>query len=146
MYQKLFHNKKNKKGFTLIELLVVVAIIGVLSLIGLRVYAIQQEKVKDAIVKGNASTIHTLIQSELGEHALSDVDEAFLNDIVSNSGIRNPYNALDQTLSYYSSPDKPAASTAGEVYVWIDDLDVFHINGWNENGDDVLPVDLTANK
>ena len=42
---------KNKKGFTLIELMFVVVIIGVLALMGLRLYSTQQEKAKNAIVK-----------------------------------------------------------------------------------------------
>jgi len=37
---------KNTKGFTLIELLVVIAIIGVLALMGLRLYLTQQDKAK----------------------------------------------------------------------------------------------------
>jgi type IV pilus assembly protein PilA len=52
---------KNKKGFTLIELLIVISIIGVLALMGLRVYGNQQEKAKNAIVKANAGTVQTLI-------------------------------------------------------------------------------------
>ncbi len=61
----MYSFRKSKKGFTLIELMVVVAIIGILALLGLRLYLTQQQKAKDAIVKANAGTTQTLLQSEL---------------------------------------------------------------------------------
>ena len=134
------------KGFTIIELIVVVAIIGIISLIGLRLYLTQQEKAKGAIVKGNASTIQTLIQSELSDNSLSEVDESFLNQVVINSGIHNPVNGAKQISSYYSTPDKSVDNIPGMIYIWKDSGDVFHVNGWNTEGDDVLPTDLTSRK
>jgi hypothetical protein len=34
----------------------------------------------------------------------------------------------------------------GNVYIWKDDTDIFHINGWDNSGNDVLETDLTARK
>lgn len=93
---------KNTKGFTLIELLIVISIIGVLALMGLRLYLTQQDKAKNAIVIANASTVHTLIQGGLLDH---DYTASPSNDVLTNIGgnatpaatslanMKNPYNA-----------------------------------------------------
>ena len=73
--------RKSKVGFTLIELMVVVAIIGVLALLGLRLYMGQQIKAKNAIVKANAGTVQTLIQAEL-----ADTTSTLVNDMVGAPG------------------------------------------------------------
>jgi len=64
--------RKSKKGFTLIELMVVVAIIGILALLGLRLFLMQQIRAKNAIVKANAATVHTIIQGNLADTDYSD--------------------------------------------------------------------------
>ena len=92
---KILHRQK---AFTLIELMVVVAIIGVLALIGLRVYDIQQEKAKGAIIKADVAEVQLLLQTVLIDHSFIDKeywirmdklgkiidDESFINVI-------NPY-------------------------------------------------------
>ena len=137
--------KRSKKGFTLIELMVVVAIIGVLALLGLRLYTVQMDKAKNALVKANVGTIQTLIQAELADETAStvwtDIDALF-----EASGIRNPIDGEEQE----TNPDSGDAAVAGEVWVTVDDDDipeVFSINGINANDDDnVYDAPLTARK
>lgn len=61
--------RKSKKGFTLVELMVVVAIIGILALLGLRLFLMQQIRAKNAICKANAATVHTIIQGNLADYS-----------------------------------------------------------------------------
>jgi len=136
--------RKSKKGFTLIELMVVVAIIGVLALLGLRLYTGQQEKAKNAIVKANAGTIQTLIQAELADSAVASVKALWTaGTLQSSSGIRNPVTGAPQTTAGTS------ASTCGDGDVWVNEAsNVFTINGDDAGtGDnDVYPTPLTARK
>ena len=68
--------RKSKKGFTLIELMVVVAIIAILALLGLRLFLMQQIRAKNAIVKANAATVHTIIQGNLADASFGSADAA----------------------------------------------------------------------
>ena len=68
--------RKSKKGFTLIELMVVVAIIAILALLGLRLFLRQQIKAKNAIVKANAATVHTIIQGNLADETFDNASDA----------------------------------------------------------------------
>ena len=129
---------KNKKGFTLIELLVVISIIGVLALMGLRYYGVQQEKAKNAIVKANAGTVQTLIQAELADKNLNTRNEAV--DIAKVAGLHNPFNGVYMNMSGWF-PD--TANIPGQIQITLS-AGTFSIQGYGADG--LLPDILTARR
>lgn len=132
---------KNAKGFTLIELLVVIAIIGVLALMGLRLYLTQQDKAKNAIVKANAGTVQTLIQAELADRNFTDRDEAALY-IAENAGLHNPFNGVAMNGAG-DFPDIGDTGSPGKIQISFSD-GVFSIQGYGADG--LLPDILTARR
>ena len=130
---------KNTKGFTLIELLVVISIIGILALMGLRLYLTQQDKAKNAIVKANAGTVQTLIQAELADE---DINLAQAVDIATKAGLHNPFNnaSMENALDF---PEKDEDLAPGKIKITLSD-GVFYIQGYGT--DSLLPDILTARK
>lgn len=152
----MYNFRKNKKGFTLIELMVVVAIIGVLALLGLRLYTGQQEKAKNAIVKANAGTIQTLLQANMADLSTDWADaDAAVATVDDESGIHNPYDGNTGSGAVKSGGDvagsgavsAPSSATAGCVYVFKDSSVnyKYYVQGVDQDGKLVGDL-LTAQK
>jgi prepilin-type N-terminal cleavage/methylation domain-containing protein len=129
----------NKKGFTLIELLIVISIIGILALMGLRVYLNQQDKAKNAMVKANAGTVQTLIQAELAD---DDITLARAVEIAIEARLHNPFNnaSMNEAVHFPEIADAP-----GEIQITFSESDgIFSIQGYG--ADSLLPDILTARR
>jgi len=130
--------------------MVVVAIIGVLALLGLRLYTGQQNKAKEAIVKANAGTVQTLIQSELADGALSLTE---CQNVAMAAGLRNPFagTAMTATTDFPTDTQDGAtpatvtdvANAPGEIQIVMVDSGVeFLVTGFGAAA--VIPETLTA--
>ena len=96
-----------------------ISIIGVLALIGLRVYNVDQqgktkstiiqEKAKNILVQANAETIQSLIQAELADRDINRDDAV---NMAQNAGLYNPFNEVVMNTSEWFPEN---ANAPGEI-------------------------------
>ena len=139
---------KNKKGFALIGLLLALSIIGLLTLIGLRVYNGDQqvkgtnvvvlEKAKNVIVKANVENIQSLIQAELTDKKDITRDDAVY--IAQNAGLYNPFDEVAMNTSEWFPKN---ANAPGEIQIILI-AGTFYIQGYGADG--LLPEVFTAKR
>lgn len=132
----MLYLRKSRRGFTLIELMVVVAIIGVLSLLGLRLYTTQQDRAKNAVVKGNAGTVQTIIQSELADDPSLTLPAAIT--LGNGANMQNPY---DPAVAV--AVDAAGTLNDGQVSIALSG-GVFTVKGLGKNVEVV--IELTARR
>jgi len=131
----MYSFRKSKKGFTLIELMVVVVIIGILALLGLRLYLTQIAKSNNALIKANAGTVQTAIQAALADESATSIDSRWVDhgvagSIIDETGIHNPMTKLIQQNAADSTGTVP-----GQVWVeWVESEACFYINGLDAAG------------
>jgi len=146
----MYNFRKSKAGFTLIELMVVVAIIGVLALLGLRLYATQQDKAKESIVKANAGSVQVQIQTELVDDSTYSASDAVSDaNSVTVMNLRNPFTSgtTDVAVEVTTYAGLTTDNLAREGMVGVHQSDTtFYIMGFGKDGVCISGYILTAQR
>lgn len=114
----MYSFRKSKKGFTLIELMVVVAIIAVLSLLGLRVYTGQATKAKNSSVQANIHSLATELGVQILDQASTTYDFATAQAAATKAQIVNPFTPAEKgsAMLVDSVAATGTGNTVGRIY------------------------------
>lgn len=116
-----------RTGFTLIELMLVIALIMILSIVGVTSFTLATVKSKDTQRKGEINQIVRALESfnqDIGRYPLSDTNNAILCYVKENGVVSNPvcdanklYARIDgETTSYMTIPTDPDPN---QKYVYV---------------------------
>ena len=128
--------------------MVVVAIIGILALLGLRVYSGQQDKAKNAIIKANAGTVQTLAQADLADNINLTNESAVSKG--AGAGLRNPFGGTVVVYSIGTDGTVTPDNTGTEGAVGVlggygsGEKGPFKIVGYGKDGAIIPNYELTA--
>ena len=114
---------KNNKGFSLIELMVVVAIIGILSAVGIPQYTKFQSKARQSEAKGALSALYTAEASFFAEWSQYSIDLRNIGFGVSGTNLRYITGFAPVACTGYVAPPAPAETVAA-TNSWSDGANV----------------------
>ena len=144
----MYSFRKSKKGFTLIELMVVVAIIAVLSLLGLRVYTGQATKARNSSVQANVHSLATELGVQILEKASPIYDFATATGAATKAQIVNPFDTSVKGGSVVVDAAPLAADAPGYIFCsdadtdTISGNDAYRLIGYDNNGAELIRTDV----
>ena len=127
----------SKKGFAFITILMVLAIIGLSTLIGLKLYGFNQQgdsesnivenRAKDTMVQANTLSVYNLLQGAVIAEDISLDDAVKLSQV---AGLHDPFTeiAMDKAEWFPGIADSP-----GQIQIILKD-NTFYIQGYGSKG------------
>lgn len=127
-----------KKGFTLIELLIVMAIMGILSAIGIGNFQTARIKARDVARKSDLQSISKSLEAYVNDHRtypLSDIDGQIICDSTTQNACAWGEVFSDEKGTIYSAK-LPQDSAGFDYYYTSSDGSSYDIYAYLENSND----------
>lgn len=121
-----------KNGFTLIELLIVIAILGILSVIGLGSFHSARIKAKDATRKSDLQTIAKSLEAYVNDHSSYPLPD--------DLSWGEPFVDANGTIYAARLPSDPS----GYTYVYTSDGTTYTLYAYLENAQDPAIISIST--